>query len=92
MTGGLIQTLRGPKIGPFAVFDVTTALAGAWLVGPRLGLSREQALWAAVPFGVLVHELLGIDTPLNRMVSGPGNLVAKAAVAGLAIKALTTRR
>lgn len=84
----LIQTLREPKIGPFAVFDITTALAGMWILAPHLGVSRERALWAAVPVGVATHALLGIDTPLNRMVFGKGHPLTKAAVAGMAYMAV----
>ena len=88
----LIQTLRRPRIGPFAVFDFVTAFSGAYFLAPRLGVSRKRALWAAIPAGVLVHQLLGIETPLNRMVFGPGGLAAKAAVGGLAYKALAMKR
>jgi hypothetical protein len=83
----LIQALREPKVGPFALFDVSTALAGAWILGPKIGVPRERALFAAIPVGVLVHELFGVSTPLNRMVFGPGNAAAKLLVAALAIRA-----
>ena len=88
----LIETLRTPKIGPFAVFDFVTAFAGMYYLGPKvLGISRRQALWATVPTGIAVHALLGIDTPLNRMVLGPGHTYAKLAAGAVAYKALTTR-
>jgi len=66
----LIQELRRPRIGPFAIFDFATAIAGACWLAPRLGISRTAGALAAIPTGILVHELLGIDTPLNRMVFG----------------------
>lgn len=66
----LIETLRGPKIGPFAIFDVAAALGAAYFLAPRIGVSRGFALTVAVPAGVVIHELLGVDTPLNRMVFG----------------------
>lgn len=66
----LIQELRKPRVGPFAVFDFAAALGAAYLVAPKLGVKRKHALLAAIPVGVLVHELLGIDTPLNRMIFG----------------------
>ena len=84
----LLETLREPKIGPFAIFDLVTAFAGAALLAPKLGISRERALWGTLPAGLLVHQALGIKTPLNHMVFGPGNLAAKAAVAGMAYKAI----
>lgn len=70
----LIQTLRGPRIGPFAVFDFVTALGAAYWIAPKIGMSRKVAMLVAIPAGVVVHELLGIDTPLNRMVFGRGRV------------------
>jgi hypothetical protein len=64
----LIKELRRPRVGPFAVFDVAASLAVACWAAPKIGVSRKTALLAAIPAGVLVHELLGIDTPLNRMI------------------------
>ena len=66
----LIQELRKPRIGPFAIFDFATALGGAYLLAPKLGVSRKAGVLMAIPAGIVVHELLGIDTPLNRMVFG----------------------
>jgi hypothetical protein len=87
----LIKTLRGPKIGGLAVFDLASAFAGMWLLAPKLGISRERALWAAVPVGLAVHQVLGIETPLNRRVLGPGHVVEKLAVAGMTYQALRPR-
>lgn len=67
---GIIETLRKPRVGPFAVFDFAAALGGAWLVAPVIGIPRSVALLAVVPVGILVHEALGVDTPLNRVVFG----------------------
>ena len=66
----LIKTLRKPRVGPFAVFDVAASLGAAYWLAPKLGVSRKVALVAAIPAGVLAHELFGIDTPLNRMIFG----------------------
>ncbi len=86
----LLETLRTPKIGPFAVFDTATALAGMWIAAPYLGISRRRALWATIPIGVVTHAVLGIDTPLNRRVLGPGNTGIKLAVGALTLKAVST--
>ena len=67
---GLIQTLREPRIGGFAIFDFAASFAAAWYLAPKLGVERKFALIAVIPAGLLVHELLGISTPLNRMVFG----------------------
>ena len=78
---GLIEQLRQPKIGPFAIFDFAASLAVAALVAPRLGISRERAMWAVIPASVATHVVLGIDTPLTRQATGPGDVATKAAVA-----------
>ena len=68
----LIRELRTLRVGPFAVLDVAASLGAAYWLAPKLGVSRKAALVAVIPVGVLVHELLGIDTPLNRMIFGRG--------------------
>jgi hypothetical protein len=75
----LIDKLRKPKVGPFSVFDVAAALGGAYWLAPKIGMKRNTAMLISIPAGVLVHELLGIDTPLNRMIfrraqGSPGGL------------------
>lgn len=64
-----IETLRKPRIGPFAIFDFASAFAGAWFLAPRVGVPRSVALLAVVLVGVLVHKALGIDTPLSQVLS-----------------------
>jgi hypothetical protein len=66
----LIKELRKPRVGPFAVFDFVASLGVACWLAPKIGVSRKAALIGAIPVGVLVHELLGIDTPLNRKIFG----------------------
>lgn len=84
----VLTSLRAPKVGPFAIFDLATAFAGMYLLAPRLGITRERALWATIPVGVAAHVLIGKETPLNRMVFGPGYPVAKLAVSAMAFKAI----
>ncbi len=84
----LIETLRGPRVGQFAIFDFALAFGSAWLLAPRIGMSRKRALAAVLPLGVVVHRTLGVDTPLTRMVldrNGEGSLVAKTVVGASAI-------
>ena len=64
----LIEALREPKVGPFAIFDLVAAFGAAWVIAPRIGVERKHAMLAVIPLGVLTHEVLGISTPLNRMV------------------------
>ena len=67
----LIQKLRSYRIGQFAIFDFATAFAAAYWGHHYLRMSRERALWLTIPAGIIVHKLMKIDTPLNRMVDGP---------------------
>lgn len=87
----LIDTLREPKIGGLAVFDLVSAFTGMWFLAPHLGISRERALWATIPVGLAVHQVLGIETPLNRRVLGPGHVAEKLAVAGMVAQAVRPR-
>jgi hypothetical protein len=90
---GLLETLRSVRVGRFAVFDFVTAHAGMYWLAPRIGISHERALWLTIPIGIATHHLLGIETPLNRMVLGdkPSRL-AQLIVAGLLLRALTLRK
>ena len=77
----LLTTLRSLRVGPFAVFDFVVSIYGMKLLGPYFGMEPEQAMWLAVPIGIGVHHVLGLNTPLNQMVLGePPNRLAQAAV------------
>ena len=46
-------------------------------------------MWLVVPAGVVAHMAVGIETPLNKMVVGPGsNVFAQAVVALMMYKGL----
>lgn len=77
----LLATLRSVRVGPFAVFDFVVSIYGMRLLGPYFGMKPTQAMWLALPIGIAVHKVLGLDTPLNQMVLGePPNRLAQAAV------------
>lgn len=86
-----IEKLRSYRIGPFAIFDFTMTYLAAWYAAPYLDwyISREQLMWLAVPIGIIVHKLIGQNTPLNRMVLGPDtNRLAQAMVLLMLFKGL----
>lgn len=66
----VLSTLRSVRIGPFAIFDFTAAGTGMYFLAPHIGLNPERALWLTLPLGIVVHKVLGIQTPLNQMVLG----------------------
>ena len=67
----MIEKLRSFRVGQFAIFDFAVTFTAAYYGHNLLRISRERALWLAIPTGILVHKLLKIDTPLNRLVDGP---------------------
>ena len=82
-----IEKLRSHRIGPFAVFDFVATYVAVWYGAPHLKLPRKRAMWLAIPAGIIVHELLGLKTPLNKMVVGPGtNILAQAVIAFMIFK------
>lgn len=99
-----VEKLRSYRIGPFAIFDFTSSYLGAWYIAPYLDkwLTREQVMWLVIPFGIVVHELVGktISTsslwdeqsPLNKMILGPDtNLIAQMVVAVMLYKGIIAK-
>ena len=77
-----IELVRQFKIGPFAVFDIATAYLGVFLLSPlltrvakklRLRISMVQWLWLVLPISILIHLIIGLRTPLTKMVIDPNN-------------------
>ncbi len=67
---------------------------GSWYVAPYLSkwLTQTQVMWLAVPAGVVAHIAVGVETPLNKMVVGPGsNVFAQAVSALMAYKGFSTK-
>ena len=88
----LLSKLRSYRIGPFAIFDFASTFGAVWLGAPFVKdyISRERMLYLAVPAGVLAHLLLGIDTPLHRILftGDEASWAARLAIAALTIKGI----
>jgi hypothetical protein len=62
-----IDELRSFRIGGIAVFDVVASMYGCGALNKRYGTgSFKHGALAAIPLGVAVHWLLGINTQLNN--------------------------
>lgn len=75
-----IEFLRQFRIGEFTLFDSTFTLILAYLLAPlltkiaasvRLAISRKSWLLLTLPIGVLVHKIVGADTPMSRYFFDP---------------------
>lgn len=61
----LIKSLREPRIFSLAIFDLVLAVILTGYVFEYYGGTFKQGMLWAVPIGVIVHFILGIDTKLN---------------------------
>jgi hypothetical protein len=61
----LIQTLRTPRICGFALFDLLMSIIATELIFRQLGSAKWIGASLAIPIGIIVHFLLGVDTTLN---------------------------
>jgi hypothetical protein len=92
-----LETLRSYRIWRFAIFDFASSYAGAWGLGTLLNrydlwFTRERLMWLIIPAGIVAHVGLKLDTPLNKMVLGPGsNILAQALVGIMIFKGLETK-
>ena len=68
----IIKQLRKPRIAGFAIFDFAASFGAAYLISPYVEkyVSRTTLMIGVIPLGIAVHEIFGIDTPLNRLVFG----------------------
>lgn len=73
----LIGWLREYRLGPFSIFDTGGALLGVYVLAPLLsrifkkfGLKVERIQWLflTLPFSVVFHIAIGLETPLVKMV------------------------
>lgn len=78
----LIEFLRQFRIGSFAVFDFAISYLGVMLFSGRLTklvskirlhVSRSQWLWLVVPGSILIHLIIGLKTPLTKIILDPNN-------------------
>ncbi|MCX6733303.1 MAG: hypothetical protein NTX63_00650 [Candidatus Peregrinibacteria bacterium] len=79
----IITFLRSFRIGPFAIFDFAVSFLAVYFLAPYLQkmglkLSRVQMLWLTIPVSILVHILVGSQTPLTKMFIDPsGGYIVK---------------
>ena len=86
-----VDNLRKYRLGPFAIFDFTATFVGMLIIGQlaKKYVAPRRLLWGAIPLGIIVHELVGVRTPLNKMVLGPEtNLLAQAVLGLMLVKTL----
>jgi len=72
-----LEYLRSFRIYKMAVFDLTLSYFGIYLLSPliiklfkklKLKTNKTQLLWLTLPLSIVVHLLVGQDTPLTKMV------------------------
>ncbi len=79
----IITFLRSFRVGPFAIFDFAASFLAVYFLAPYLQkmglkLSRVQMMWFVVPVSILVHILVGSQTPLTKMFIDPsGGYIVK---------------
>lgn len=83
-----LEKVRSVRVGGFAIFDIVLSVIPAYFAAPYLKMSRRSAMLLIIPFGILVHELFGIKTPLNKMLFEPGNVVVKIIVLTLLLSGI----
>jgi len=68
----LIQTLRTPRIEIYdmkiAVFDLSLTLIGGYIVGKKLGYNPWIMSVSMIPLGIVVHEIMGIETEISKKI------------------------
>jgi len=93
-----IEALRAIRLGPFAVFDFAMTYLVVFFIGPHLRkvgipISREQAMYLALPISVVTHLAFGVDTPLTRMVlDSQGYFIWKGIIISMIILAVVRRK
>jgi len=68
----LIQTLRTPRIEIYdmkiAVFDLSLTLITGYIVGKKLGYNPWIMSISMIPLGIVVHEMMGIETEISKKI------------------------
>ena len=68
----LIETLRTPRIEvldmKIAVFDLSLTLIGGYIVGKKLGYNPFVVAVGMIPVGIVVHEIMGVETEISRTI------------------------
>ena len=69
----LIETLRKPRVEIFdmkiALFDLSVTLVGGFIVGKKLGFSPWLFSVGMIPLGIVVHNVMGIDTGISKKIA-----------------------
>lgn len=88
-----IEYLRQLRVGEFTLFDSTVTLVAVYFLSPvltKIGtffgiyVSRKSWLLLTLPLGILVHKLVGINTPMTRYFFDPnGHYLLKSIIVSL---------
>lgn len=65
----LLETLRKPRLGPFALFDLGGTVLIGLAVSHRFGYRSEIVVPGLIVAGHVVHLLVGQETPGTKLVS-----------------------
>jgi len=72
-----LEFLRSFRVYKIAVFDLILSYFGIYLLSPLLiklfkklniKTSKTQLLWLTLPLSIVIHLLVGQETPLTKMV------------------------
>ena|SRR5680860_1686117 len=93
-----LEFLRQFHAGDYAIFDLTVAFLGIFLLSPLLSkmflkigvyIPRVNWIFLTLPIGILVHVLIGSMTPMTKQFfSWPGNFWLKVSILTLLILGL----
>ena len=68
----MLQQLRQPKIkiigANVAIFDLSLTMAGGYYISYKMGYNPLIGAFMMLPLGFLVHEIVGVKTPLNEAI------------------------
>lgn len=65
----LIETLRGPRIGPFSVFDSAGTAVIAYWIARWFEWPVLPTVAASFVLGEVVHVAVGVETPGTKMLT-----------------------
>lgn len=67
-----IETLRRPRLEIFdmeiALFDLGGSLMAGYFLGKRLGYNPWLSSIAMIPLGIVVHDIMGVETQINKKI------------------------
>lgn len=93
-----LEFLRQFHVSEYAIFDLTVAFLGIFLLSPLLSkmflkigvyIPKINWLFLTLPIGILVHASIGQMTPMTKQFfSWPGNFWLKVSILALLILGL----